>query len=220
MHFKPLDLKTFIITPVACLLLLGCSQPTQSEGDEAIAPPAMQFETAVNRDAGPEDTTVKPPPPEVPEPEVPQDAEPIVMPDAPQALPASATCRAQGTLPAVIETITEQMIELPATLDSDGAIVTPAVIRTQTRQQILRPREDFEFEIPCPDVVTAEFIASLQRALAARGYYNGDITAELDDATEQAIQQFQLDQGDIATPQLTLQTAQTLGLVPTPTDRL
>ena len=134
--------------------------------------------------------------------------------------PAIGTCYARDTTPAVIETVTEQVIVQPATVRSDGSVETPAIFRTVTRQAILRERREVEFETPCQDVLTPQFIASVQRALVARGYYRGPITGQIDRATSAAIGQFQTAEGDVATDLLTLRTARTLGLVALPREDL
>ena len=73
--------------------------------------------------------------------------------------------------------------------------------------------EETAFRVPCPELMTTDFIATLQRALAARSYYDGPITGRADPATRRAVQAFQRAQG-FDSPILTLETAQKLGLVP------
>jgi peptidoglycan hydrolase-like protein with peptidoglycan-binding domain len=84
----------------------------------------------------------------------------------------------------------------------------------------MRERREVEFETPCAAVMTSQFIASVQRALIARGYYNGAIYGRVDERTATAIERFQTAQGDVQTSTLTLQTARTLGLVAQPRDTL
>ncbi|MCF2870154.1 peptidoglycan-binding protein [Octadecabacter sp. G9-8] len=133
---------------------------------------------------------------------------------------ADGTCFARATTPAIIETVTEQVLVQPAVVRSDGSVQSPAAFRTVTRQQILRERREVEFETPCATVQTPEFIASVQRALVARGYYRGAINGTLDPRTSAAIERFQTDQDDVHTGQLTLKTARTLGLVALPRGEL
>ncbi|MBU2992875.1 peptidoglycan-binding domain-containing protein [Octadecabacter sp. 1_MG-2023] len=130
------------------------------------------------------------------------------------------TCFARDTTPAVIETVTEQIMVQPAVVRSDGSVEQPAAFRTVTRQRILRERREVEFETPCGHVQTPEFIASVQRALVARGYYRGTITGAIDTRTVSAIERFQTDQNDVHTGVLTLKTARSLGLVALPRDQL
>lgn len=73
--------------------------------------------------------------------------------------------------------------------------------------------EEKAFRVPCPEVMTRDFIATLQRALAARGQYDGPITGHVDQATRNAVHLFQRANG-FNSPVLTLETAQRLGLVP------
>ncbi|WP_421701488.1 peptidoglycan-binding domain-containing protein [Aliiroseovarius sp.] len=120
-------------------------------------------------------------------------------------------CYGKDVTPAVIETVTEQVLIQPPQIASDGAIIAPAVYKTDTRQRIVQDRQEFFFEVPCPDQMTPEFIASVQRALEVRGIYRGAITGEMDAKTRRAIRQFQLPgfNSDI----LTMDSARRLGLV-------
>lgn len=150
--------------------------------------------------------------------------DPVVDPIGPLANPATVdastgTCYARAVTPALIETVTEQVI-VPAVRGSDGNVIAPASFRTQTRQEILRERREVEFETPCNSVATPPFIASVQRALIARGYYNGPINGQIDRRTSAAIERFQIDQGDVHTSTLTLKTARNLGLIAVPRDTL
>lgn len=67
-----------------------------------------------------------------------------------------------------------------------------------------------------PDAFTiytaAEQIRVAQQALAQRNYYRGPVNGQLDDATQRALFEFQVDQGIIATGNLDGRTAQALGL--------
>jgi hypothetical protein len=73
--------------------------------------------------------------------------------------------------------------------------------------------EEKAFRVPCPELMTQDFLATLQRALAARGFYDGPITGRVDQSTRSAVQAFQRSTG-FNSPILTLETAQRLGLVP------
>ncbi len=146
----------------------------------------------------------------------------VVDPIGPLSNPATVdaaaeTCLAETTTPALIETVTEQIV-VPETLDANGQVLTPATVSTRTRQDILRERRDVEFEIPCAVIVTPPFIASVQRALIARGYYDGPINGQLDAKTSAAVGRYQIAQNDVHTDILTLQTARSLGLVAVPRD--
>ena len=97
-------------------------------------------------------------------------------------------------------------------LAADGSVLQPATYRTETRQQIVRPRSTAWTETPCPAQMTPEFIASVQRALAARGYFSGITTGRMDGPTLAAIRLYQADLG-IAASTLTLDAARKLGLI-------
>ncbi len=133
------------------------------------------------------------------------------QPEAPPGAPPG-TCWHRNTSPAVIETVTDQVLIQPAQVNEAGQITRPAVFRTVTRQEIVQPRRDAWVETPCPDQLTSGFIASLQRALAARGFYQGAITGRMDRATRIAVRRYQKDSG-LDSSTLSLATARQLGLV-------
>lgn len=134
--------------------------------------------------------------------------------------PKDGSCHARATTPALIETVTEQVMVQPADVLSDGTVQSPAVFRTVTRQRILRERREVEFEIPCANIQTPEFIASVQRALVARGYYTGPVSGVMDARTARAVGRFQTANDDVQTQQITLKTARRLGLVALPRETL
>jgi peptidoglycan hydrolase-like protein with peptidoglycan-binding domain len=72
-----------------------------------------------------------------------------------------------------------------------------------------------------PDAFTiytsAERIRAAQQALAQQNYYRGAITGQLDEATQRALFDFQIDKGIIATGNLDGRTAQALGITDTAT---
>lgn len=125
---------------------------------------------------------------------------------------APGSCWGKIVAPAVIETVTEQVLVQPAQLASDGTVIHPAVFRSSTRQAIVRERREEFFEMPCPEVMTPEFIASVQRALKARNLYHGAISGAMDARTRRALRAFQAPDGADA-DLLTLKTARRLGLV-------
>lgn len=132
---------------------------------------------------------------------------------------APGTCWGKEVSPAVVETVTEQVVLQPPQIGSDGTVISPGLYKTETRQAILRDREETWFETPCADVLTADFIASLQRALAARGVYHGAITGLMDRKTRASLRRYQ-EQDGLDSDILSLETARDLGLVafqrPTP----
>ena len=145
---------------------------------------------------------------------VPQNPATELAPPAPQAPPGAppGTCWHKNTSPAVIQTVTDQVLVTPAVRDDAGQILQPAVFRTVTRQDIVQPRRETWLETPCAEQMTPEFIASLQRALAARGFYRGTASGQIDRATRIAIRRYQKDAG-LDSSTLSLDTARQLGLV-------
>ncbi len=122
------------------------------------------------------------------------------------------TCWGKIPTPAVIETVTEQVLVTPAKTNADGTIATLPVYRAESRQQIVTPRTDRWFEIPCPPAFTVEFVSTLQRALQARGQYTGAVSGNMDDATRRAVLAVQTANG-LPSDVLSIETARELGIV-------
>lgn len=125
------------------------------------------------------------------------------------------TCCGKIPTPAVVETVTEQILVTPAKINTDGTIATLPVYRQESRQQIVTPRTDRWFEIPCPPAFTVEFVSTLQRALQARGQYSGAVTGNMDEATRRAVFAVQSAAG-LPSDVLSIETARDLGIVAVP----
>jgi putative peptidoglycan binding protein len=121
-------------------------------------------------------------------------------------------CYGKEIAPAVIETVTQQVLVRAAIYGDDGSLVTPAAYRTETVQKIVQERADIWFKTPCADVRVDAFNASLQRALKVRGIYRGKINGEMDIWTRRAVRRFQKPLG-LDSGTLSLASARTLGLV-------
>lgn len=83
----------------------------------------------------------------------------------------------------MIETVTEQVIVSPEMRDAAGQITAPATFRSKTAQRMVQDRLDVWFRAPCPDQMDVAFIASLQRALKARGLLGAAISGSYDAPT-------------------------------------
>ncbi len=129
---------------------------------------------------------------------------------------AEGTCWGKTVTPAVVQTVVKQVQTRPAKVNPDGTIAAPPKYRTEQSQEIVSPRRDNWFETPCAEVLTEEFVSSLQRALLARGYYAGDISGKMDLATKFAVKAFQQSEGGPESTVLTLQSARSLGLIAVP----
>ncbi|APE42996.1 peptidoglycan-binding protein [Sulfitobacter alexandrii] len=125
---------------------------------------------------------------------------------------APGSCWGRTVSPAVFETVTEQVQVEPAKVNPDGSVAKLPVYRSETHQEMVVPRRDNWFETPCPEVLTAEFVSSLQRALSARGLFDGAITGKMDDATRAAVQRYQQESGPDSGV-LSLEAARSLGLI-------
>ncbi len=113
-------------------------------------------------------------------------------------------CYGQDVTPAVIETVTEQV-----QLQPDAA--APATYHTETRQSIVQERREVWFETLCARQLTPDLVASLQRALKARGYYAGPVNGQMTGATRRAVRAYQKPQG-LDSAILSLAAARQLGL--------
>jgi len=144
----------------------------------------------------------------------PGSGEPGLIQTLAEAPPGAApgTCWGKVVTPAVIETVTEQVLVQPPELQPDGSIAAPGIYRTETRQQIETERQVTWFETPCPADLTPDFVASLQRALKARTLYRGGITGEMDARTHAAVRKYQHADG-LNNSILSLAAARKLGLV-------
>ncbi|MEQ6202628.1 peptidoglycan-binding domain-containing protein [Sulfitobacter sp. HNIBRBA2951] len=128
---------------------------------------------------------------------------------------APGTCWGKIPTPAVVETVTEQVLVTPAKTNADGTLATLPVYRAESRQQIVTPRMDRWFEIPCPPSFTVEFVSTLQRALQVRGQYAGAISGNMDAATRRAVLAVQSANG-LHSDVLSIETARMLGIVAVP----
>lgn len=121
-------------------------------------------------------------------------------PNAPEG-----ACWASDETPAVIETVTDQIAEAENP-DQDAGY------RTETRQEIVQPREKIWFRTPCDAALSPDVVTTLQRALAARGLYTSPNTGVIDPPTRRAIRAFQLPRG-LNSDRLSLAAARELGVV-------
>jgi peptidoglycan hydrolase-like protein with peptidoglycan-binding domain len=121
-------------------------------------------------------------------------------------------CWDRDILPTVIETVTDQILVTPEERGPDGAIIRPAVFRTESSQQIVQERGQVWFRAPCIAQQTVAFVATLQRALKARGLYLAPVNGAYDPATAEAVRRYQAMRG-FDSPRLTLTAARELGLI-------
>ncbi len=129
----------------------------------------------------------------------------------PPGLPAGA-CWEAGVTPAVIETVTGQVQARPGRRGPDGTLL-PAASRSETRPRIVSERREVWFETLCPGELTPERVAVLQRALKARGLWQGPPTGIADAATATAVRAWQRPRGlDSGVPARAM--AEALGVVP------
>ena len=138
-----------------------------------------------------------------------------IPPDQPQTFATEkapdGTCTGVEVIPAIYEQVPGQVQVVQAQVDENGTVIQPAIYRNDLVPQLVRPRSEKRFPAPCPDQVTPEFIASVQRALLARGYYRGAVTSRFDPDTLNAVYRFQSERG-LKSNQISLDSARELGL--------
>lgn len=141
---------------------------------------------------------------------MPQAAAPIeVLYEQPPQRPGQ--CWASDIAPAVIETVTQQVQSRPERRNSAGEITQSAQFETQTAQRIVQDRSPIWFQTLCPPELTVAFVASLQRALKARGHFDSPISGAWDAPTLAALRRYQRARG-LDSAQIALAAAQELGL--------
>lgn len=128
--------------------------------------------------------------------------------------PGEHGCFAEQSRPAVVETVTEQVLVQPEVRDPvSGKVTQPAAYRSTSHAKIVQGAAKMWFPAPCGAVMTPDFVATLQRALAARGLYHGPVTGQLDAATNAAINAYQRPRG-LFSATLSTRAAQEMGLLP------
>lgn len=143
----------------------------------------------------------------------------IRLKQAEQPPQSEGVCWAKDTTPAVIETTTEQIVVTDEQRDAQGKVTSPATYQTKTHQRLLQDHEEVWFRAPCPQDMTVNFVATLQRALKARGLYLAPVTGVMDQTTAEAIRQFQAERG-LDSPELSLSAAKELGIIATDVSKL
>lgn len=131
--------------------------------------------------------------------------------DGPPTKPEGA-CWGHDTIPAVIETVTQTVLDQPELREASGKVTRPASYNSFARQRILQDRKEVYVRTPCYNQLTPDTIITLQRALKARGYFQQPLSGELDLGTMAAVRHYQADHG-LDTAVLSLKAALALGLV-------
>ena len=125
---------------------------------------------------------------------------------------SSDQCYFEKITPAEISTQVKTRLVQPEKRDTAGQLVSPARYETTRKQTIAKPRSVTKIDAVCPEDLTPEFIASLQRAFQARSLFSSAITGSFDAPTRRAIMNFQSVRG-VESTTVTKATAQELGLV-------
>ncbi|WP_420860794.1 peptidoglycan-binding domain-containing protein [Algirhabdus cladophorae] len=128
-----------------------------------------------------------------------------------------AACWGRDATQSVIEDREKLVLVQPAQIELDGTVRQPPIYRNEVRPTVIVPGREIWFEVLCPAQVTPEFVGSVQRALAARGFYKGPISQRMDARTLRAVRKYQSPQG-LDSSVLSLAAARKLGLVALPRD--
>ncbi len=135
--------------------------------------------------------------------------------DASEMTPPSSTpgvCWGHEPGPEVTTIVTQTIMVENAIYDAEGREITPAIYRKVRAPQIVNDGSGRWFERVCDEQASPMFIQTLQRALAVRGYFRGDVTGLMDAATLRAVRKYQREQG-LNSDILSLSAAQQLGLI-------
>lgn len=143
--------------------------------------------------------------------EAPANIDPIFLATAPPDAP-SGTCWDKTISPAVIETRTQKTLLRSARISADGQIQAAPIYKTKTIHHVVRPRQEYWFQTLCGAQLPPDFIASVQRALQARGHFSGPVTSKMDKRTRVAVRRYQQSKG-VNSEALALSTARELGLI-------
>ncbi|MEM8978417.1 MAG: peptidoglycan-binding domain-containing protein [Pseudomonadota bacterium] len=125
---------------------------------------------------------------------------------------APGTCWHEDITPAQFSETREKFLVREASISTDGKTRFPAKYRIEVTRTQTAPESRLWVEVPCDGTLLYGHVAALQRALKARGFYDGPITERLDAQTRHAIRRFQLTFA-IDSETLSLETAKRLGLV-------
>ena len=121
-------------------------------------------------------------------------------------------CYFEKITPAEISTQVKTRLVQPEKRNTAGQLVSPAQYETTRTQTITKARSITKIDAVCPEALTPEFIASLQRAFKALGLFSSTITGSMDNSTRRAILNFQTVRG-VKSAIVMKATAQELGLV-------
>ncbi|MBL4749481.1 MAG: peptidoglycan-binding protein [Amylibacter sp.] len=129
----------------------------------------------------------------------------------------SETCFTPYTAPAVIETVTEQVLVQEEVREIDpetgqSVVTSPAIYSTKTIQKIITDRSEAQIQIVCAKDQNRDFIQTLQRALTARGFYDSAINGRMDDRTKRAVRKVQKSYG-VNISDVTIELAENYGLI-------
>lgn len=84
--------------------------------------------------------------------------------------------------------------------DARGQLISPTQYKTTRTQTITKPRSVTKIDAVCPEDLTPDFIASMQRAFQVRVLFSAPVTGSLDVPTRRAFQIFKLYVGSKAPP--------------------
>lgn len=114
--------------------------------------------------------------------------------------------------PQITQIVSDIVVATPAQIGPSGEEIAPAIYREVTRPQTFNEGDGRWFTRTCDANLTPEFVMTLQRALAVRGLYRGEINGMMDQRTLRAVHTYQTPQG-LVSAILSQSAAQQLGLI-------
>ena len=130
---------------------------------------------------------------------------------APPEGAAPNTCWGRQDTPNDVRVVAREIEVVPPEFAPDGSLARPGIYRTEQVRELVPQTEGALFELPCARARVPDFTASLQRALAIRGLYNGPANGRLNRETREAVRRYQSPLG-INSAQVSLRMAEELGL--------
>lgn len=95
---------------------------------------------------------------------------------------------------------------------ASGKVLEPALYEERDFSAVVDAGESLSFETLCPRDLTPDFVATVQRALKARGLYRGAVSGVMDGATRTALRAYQKPRG-LDADTLSRRAAMEMGLV-------
>jgi len=121
-------------------------------------------------------------------------------------------CRGNIPGPQITQIVSDIIVATPAQIGPNGEELSPAIYREVTRPKTFNEGDGRWFTRTCDADMTPGFVMTLQRALAVRGLYRGEVNGVMDQRTLRAVRAYQTPQG-LDSALLSQSAARQLGLI-------